>query len=265
MFEYLMPMLLMPSVGGTNCWTAVAASPCGSKSATPGKRRVPWGISESCCGLTDASGVYCYRAFGVPELGLMRGLRDRLVVAPYASALAAMIAPAKAWRNLSRLERLGHLSPWGFYDAVDYTAARRQPPEQHGHEGARALQFLYRADPMPNRHGPSQRHDAPGPSQRIAWRADAAAVPQIPLHAAHDLLLQERHAQAIRPVDLAEGASCCSTPATVRRTPALTVAVAAGHTSPKRKRRTAAAAGIGVLPSASPGGLRADSPVCVRK
>ena len=150
----------------------------------------------------------------------MRGLRDRLVVAPYASALAAMIAPAKAWRNLSRLERLGHLSPWGFYDAVDYTAARRQPPEQHGHEGARPSSSF--TEPIPCRT--VMAHHSGMTLLALANVLLGGPMPRrflkIPLHAAHDLLLQERMPQAIRPVDLAEGAPCCSTPATVGRTPA---------------------------------------------
>ena len=109
MFEYLMPMLLMPSFRGTmldsSCRRAVKRQIRYAR-----QRNIPWDISKNCHRLTDENSAYQYRAFGVPGLGLMRGLGDHLVVAPYASALASMIAPKEAWRNLERLERLGHAS-----------------------------------------------------------------------------------------------------------------------------------------------------------
>src|SRR6185436_19041810 len=42
-------------------------------------------------------------------------------VAPYASALVAMVEPERALANLRALEKLGALGAYGFYDAVDYT------------------------------------------------------------------------------------------------------------------------------------------------
>src|SRR5213075_3294629 len=73
-----------------------------------GRRQgVPWGISESAFNVTDHLGNYQYKAFGVPELGLKRGLSEDLVVAPYATALATMVAPAEAAENLRRLTKEG--------------------------------------------------------------------------------------------------------------------------------------------------------------
>jgi cellobiose phosphorylase len=91
------------------------------------QRHVPWGISESCYSATDAHHVYQYRAFGVPGLGLKRGLADDLVVAPYATLLALPFAPVEACENLERLitheEALGR---YGMVEAIDYTPARLQ-------------------------------------------------------------------------------------------------------------------------------------------
>ena len=130
MFEYLMPALLMPSFPGTlldaSCGAAVRRHIRYAR-----RHGVPWGISESCYNRTDEQQIYQYRAHGVPGLGLKRGLGEHLVVAPYASALAMMVAPREAARNLARLEEQGYLGPHGFYDAIDFTppspGARAQP------------------------------------------------------------------------------------------------------------------------------------------
>jgi cyclic beta-1,2-glucan synthetase len=85
---------------------------------------VPWGISESAYYAQDLEGNYQYRAFGVPGLGLKRGLADDLVVAPYASFLASMLAPQAVLGNLERLRAAGLEGRYGFYEAIDYTADR---------------------------------------------------------------------------------------------------------------------------------------------
>ncbi len=123
MFEYLMPLLVMPTYENTlldqTCKAAV------ERQIEYGKQRgVPWGISESGYNITDARLNYQYRAFGVPGLGLKRGLADDLVIAPYASALALMVAPAEACVNLQRLAAEGITGRYGFYEAIDYTPAR---------------------------------------------------------------------------------------------------------------------------------------------
>ena len=126
MFEYLMPLLLMRTHPGTlldqSCRMAVRRQIAYAKD-----RGVPWGVSESAYDLTDLHGTYQYKAFGVPGLGLKRGLADELVVAPYASALAVMLDPDAAIANLRRLADLGAQGEFGFYDAIDY--APRRPVE----------------------------------------------------------------------------------------------------------------------------------------
>ncbi|MDH3461988.1 MAG: cyclic beta 1-2 glucan synthetase, partial [Burkholderiaceae bacterium] len=62
--------------------------------------------------------------FGVPGLGLKRGLAEDLVVAPYASAMALMVAPAAACANLQRLAVEGAAGAFGLHEAVDYTPSR---------------------------------------------------------------------------------------------------------------------------------------------
>ena len=123
MFEYLMPLLLMPTYERTlldQTYRAVV-----SRQIEYGRQRgVPWGISESGYNLSDVHGVYMYGAFGVPGLGFKRGLADDLVVAPYASALALMVAPLEACRNLEILAREGYRGAFGFYEAIDFTPMR---------------------------------------------------------------------------------------------------------------------------------------------
>ncbi|RPI66592.1 MAG: cyclic beta 1-2 glucan synthetase, partial [Geobacteraceae bacterium] len=123
MFEYLMPLLVMPNYESTlldQTYTAAVR-----RQIDYGKSRgVPWGISESGYSTIDVHQNYQYRAFGVPGLGLKRGLSDDLVVAPYASALALMVAPEEACLNLQRLAREGMEGAYGFYEAIDYTSSR---------------------------------------------------------------------------------------------------------------------------------------------
>ena len=120
MFEYLMPGLVMRSFRGTvlddTCRGAVRR-----QVAYAARYGVPWGISESAYNLRDRHHTYQYRAFGVPDLALKRGLGRDLVVAPYASALAALVAPRSAIANLGVLEKLGALGPYGFRESLDYT------------------------------------------------------------------------------------------------------------------------------------------------
>ncbi len=99
----------------------------GGRSITGKQRGVPWGVSESGFNTIDLSLNYQYRAFGVPGLGLKRGLAEDLVIAPYASVLGLMVAPEAACRNLKRLPLEGQLGDYGFYEAIDYTPARRSP------------------------------------------------------------------------------------------------------------------------------------------
>ena len=120
MFEYLMPLLLMKSVPQT-VLEQTERGVVGRQIAYGATHGVPWGVSESAYNLRDRHLTYQYRAFGVPDLGLKRGLERDLVIAPYASALALMVEPEAALENLARLERKGALGRYGFRDAVDYT------------------------------------------------------------------------------------------------------------------------------------------------
>jgi cyclic beta-1,2-glucan synthetase len=128
MFEYLMPLLVMPAFESTlldqTCRAAVA------RQIEYGRQRgVPWGMSESGYNAVDVHLNYQYRAFGVPGLGLKRGLSEDLVVAPYASALALMVAPEAACLNLQRLAALGLEGRFGLYEAIDYTRSRQRRGE----------------------------------------------------------------------------------------------------------------------------------------
>jgi cyclic beta-1,2-glucan synthetase len=123
MFEYLMPGLLMHQyentlLGESGCAAVERHRRYGAQ------RGVPWGVSESGYYGFDASMNYQYRAFGVPELGFKRGLGDELVITPYASLLALSVAPQEVVRNMERLESMGMLGDFGFYEALDFTSPR---------------------------------------------------------------------------------------------------------------------------------------------
>jgi cyclic beta-1,2-glucan synthetase len=177
MFEYLMPLLVMPTYEHTlldqTCKGAVR------QQIRYGQLRgVPWGVSESGYNRTDVHLNYQYRAFGVPGLGLKRGLAEDLVIAPYATAMALMVAPREACDNLERLAAEGREGAYGFYEAVDYTPSRL-PPRQSSvtirsfmahHQGMSLLALAYRVLDRP-----MQRRFLSCPSFRAA-----------------DLLLQER-------------------------------------------------------------------------
>ncbi len=123
MFEYLMPLLVMPTYENTLLDRTYQAAV--ERQIVYGMQRgVAWGISECGYNTVDAALNYQYRAFGVPGLGLKRGLAEDLVIAPYASALALMVAPEHACLNLQRLAAEGLAGKFGFYEAIDYTASR---------------------------------------------------------------------------------------------------------------------------------------------
>jgi cyclic beta-1,2-glucan synthetase len=129
MFEYLMPQLLLRSFPGTLLDQSCRAS-VRRQIDYGNDRHVPWGISESAYAFTDREGNYQYRAFGVPGLGLRRGLVTDLVIAPYATALASQVTPAAAAANFQRLAQLGLDGRFGFYESVDYNPRSRDidPP-----------------------------------------------------------------------------------------------------------------------------------------
>jgi cyclic beta-1,2-glucan synthetase len=123
MFEYLMPPLVMkePQGGILNQSSKLIVK----KQISYGRaRQIPWGISEAAYNARDRELTYQYTNFGVPGLGLKRGLSQNLVVAPYATILAAQFNPRAAVKNLHVLKSIGALGRYGFFDAVDFTPAR---------------------------------------------------------------------------------------------------------------------------------------------
>ncbi|TAJ30737.1 MAG: glycosyl transferase, partial [Reyranella sp.] len=123
MFEYLMPSLVMRAPFGsllekTNRLVVRRQIQYASGLG------LPWGISESAYNARDKEFTYQYSNFGVPGLGFKRGLSENLVIAPYATALAAMVDPAAAVANFARLAAHGGRGRLGFYEALDFTPAR---------------------------------------------------------------------------------------------------------------------------------------------
>ena len=128
MFEYLMPLLVMRDYDDTllnQTYRAIVAR----QIEYAGKHDVPWGISESAYNARDLQLNYQYGAFGVPGLGLKRGLSEDLVVSPYSTAIAALVAPCEAINNFRVLAKIGALARFGFYEAIDYTPERLPPNE----------------------------------------------------------------------------------------------------------------------------------------
>ncbi len=123
MFEYLMPDLVLDAPSGSlleNTNRLIVRRQIGYGE----ERGVPWGISEAAYNARDVNFTYQYSNFGVSGLGLKRGLSEDLVVAPYATALAAMVDPVAASANFRRLASVGALGRYGFYESIDYTASR---------------------------------------------------------------------------------------------------------------------------------------------
>ncbi len=123
MFEYLMPSLVMRAPAGslleqTNRLVVRRQMKYGAELG------MPWGISESAYNARDLELTYQYSNFGVPGLGLKRGLNENAVIAPYATALAAMVDPEAAAQNFSQLLLAGGLGHFGWYEALDYTPSR---------------------------------------------------------------------------------------------------------------------------------------------
>ncbi|MBK8616680.1 MAG: cellobiose phosphorylase [Anaerolineales bacterium] len=123
MFEYLMPTLFIKNYAGTflsdSCYAALEAQVSYGK-----EEEVPWGISESGYYAFDLNLNYQYRAFGVPDLGYKRELRNDLVVTPYASLMGLSLQPQAVLENMAQLEQLNMLGRFGFYEALDYTKSR---------------------------------------------------------------------------------------------------------------------------------------------
>jgi len=123
MFEYLMPLLVMRRYEGTlldQTYDSIILRQIEYGS----QRQIPWGVSEAGYNARDLNFNYQYGPFGIPGLGLKRGLRDELVISPYSTMLAAMVLPREALANLNHLEKISVLGHYGFYESIDYTPER---------------------------------------------------------------------------------------------------------------------------------------------
>lgn len=129
MFEYLMPSLVMRAPAGS-LLEQTNRLVVKRQQAYAAQLSAPWGISESGYNARDIEHTYQYSNFGVPGLGLKRGLSADLVVAPYATGLATMIDPESAYQNYRRLAEMGVQGRYGFYEAIDLTRSRLPAGEE---------------------------------------------------------------------------------------------------------------------------------------
>ncbi|WP_407308792.1 GH36-type glycosyl hydrolase domain-containing protein [Desulfosporosinus sp. SB140] len=130
MFEFLMPLLVMRNYSGT-LLDETYKSVVEVQKKYAAEHNLPWGISESGFYAFDPQLNYQYKAFGVPGLGLKRGLIQDLVIAPYASFLGLMVSPREALSNISLMEHRGFGGRYGLYEAVDFTADRIPVGKSH--------------------------------------------------------------------------------------------------------------------------------------
>ncbi len=201
MFEYLMPMLVMPSYEHTLLDETHRATV--KRQIEYGRQRnVPWGISEAGYNAVDASLNYQYRAFGVPGLGLKRGLGDDLVIAPYATMMALMIDPEEATRNLQVMSAAGFEGRYGFFEAVDYTPSRvprgqtnaivRSFMVHHQGMGFLALAYMLLDKPM-------QRRFEAEPQLQATLLLLQERAPKASLYYAHNSDVTETHLESSVP------------------------------------------------------------------
>jgi cyclic beta-1,2-glucan synthetase len=177
MFEFLMPTLFIHDIDGSlleqSCRAAVAR-----QIAYGRKCHVPWGISESAFSAQAANTDYHYQSFGVPGLGIKRGLARDLVISPYSTALAVQIDPVQSVANLRDLIAEGAEGEWGLYDALDYTPSRVAAEER------RNVVYCY----MAHHHGMTMAAIA----NCLLGGCMQRRFQSQPLIRAVDLLLQER-------------------------------------------------------------------------
>ncbi len=196
MFEYLMPLLVTRTYAHT-LLDETYHSVVDEQIAYGARRSVPWGVSESAYNLMDLAMTYQYRAFGVPGLGLKAGLGADLVIAPYATALAALVRPRAAAANLRALQAAGMLGTYGFYDALDFTPGRLPP----GRTSVVVKTFMAHHQGMTLLAIDNALHDSPMQSR---FHRDVRIK-------ASELLLEERIPERAPLVEV--GATTLSTPA----------------------------------------------------
>ena len=129
-FEYLMPNINIPKYPGSlldeSCKFMIMSQKEYAK-----KLDIPWGISESAFNLKDLNNNYQYKAFGIPWLGLKRGLADEMVISSYGSILAITEDPKGVVENLKRLEKQGMYNKYGFYESIDFTPNRVEKSKKY--------------------------------------------------------------------------------------------------------------------------------------
>ena len=122
-FEYLMPNINIPKYKGSlldeSCKFMMM-----SQMKYAEEMHLPFGVSEAAFNLKDLQSNYQYKAFGIPWLGLKRGLADEMVVSSYGSMLAITDIPKEVVKNLKVLEQYGMYSKYGFYESLDFTPER---------------------------------------------------------------------------------------------------------------------------------------------
>ena len=127
-FEYLMPNINIPQYPGSLLDESCKFMVMSQKEYTK-KLGIPWGISEAAFNLKDLNNHYQYKAFGIPWLGLKRGLENEMVVSAYGCLLALSQAPKDVLENIKRLEKEQMLDKYGFYESIDYTPNRLKKEE----------------------------------------------------------------------------------------------------------------------------------------
>lgn len=216
MFEYLMPHLLIKTF--ENSMLHMACREAVSLQMDYGRQMgVPWGISESAYADLDSFRVYQYKGFGVPGLGLQRGLEEDLVIAPYASLLALPIYPEETLHNLHWLDRMGLLDSHGYFEAIDFTRQRLREGDagvivrtymaHHQAMGFLALDNFLNGNPMQRRFHADIRVRSTEPLlfERIPALPPVYRVPT-----------EERAPSSATPVEIAPSESKFDTPHTTR-------------------------------------------------
>ncbi len=127
-FEYLMPNVNIPKYPGSII-SESSLFAIYSQQEYAKKLNIPWGISEAAFNLRDLNNNYQYKAFGIPWLGLKRGLADEMVVSSYGAMLALNDVPEETISNLRELEKQGMYDKYGFYESIDYTPSRLKKGE----------------------------------------------------------------------------------------------------------------------------------------
>lgn len=128
MFEYFMPYQIMKSFNNT-IWSLTYSSVIKAQRTYGDKKDVPWGISESAYYVFDLNQVYQYKAFGVPGIGLKRGLDEELVISPYSSIMTLPLDTKASLENLKNLYDINAYGRYGFIEAIDYSEGKDNSKE----------------------------------------------------------------------------------------------------------------------------------------